>query len=39
MNIINSNLQFRNNQLAYGNKPDTIVLHCVEIYKLRINQY
>jgi hypothetical protein len=30
MNIINSNLQFRTNQLAYGNKPDTIVLHHAE---------
>jgi N-acetylmuramoyl-L-alanine amidase len=30
MNIINSNLQFRTNQLAYENKPDTIVLHHAE---------
>lgn len=29
MNIINSNLSFRNN-LSYGNKPDTIVLHHAE---------
>lgn len=30
MNIINSNIQFRNNQLVYGNRPDLILLHHAE---------
>lgn len=34
MNIINSNLQFRN--LSYGNKPDTIVLHNADASKCTI---
>jgi uncharacterized protein YraI len=34
MNIINSNLQFRN--LQYGNKPDTIVLHNADAVKCTI---
>ena len=30
MNIINSNINFVTSKLAYGNKPDTIVLHHAE---------